>query len=260
MVAARRISEAELEACKRNGVEAVTEIEFGWDAVTVISDKRSPRRDLSRTQLFAALAREVEVGGVLVTNTAGKWSDIDSALPVIPIRVMGPSADSSAWDALFDVIMEPGCRRFPAIERLDAQRRTEVCRSLRTDGAYSQGSRSEAEVIRWLRADPAAVAISSYTMATHNEETVAASPVEGIVPSKETISNGQYPLAWPLFIYVKAVHVGSVPGLQEFLYELTSERAIGAEGYLAAQGFVPLDDLSRDRARDRALSLESLGH
>jgi phosphate transport system substrate-binding protein len=89
VVTARPIFEAGLIACKRNGVEAATEIEFGWDAVTVISDKRSPRRDHSRTQLFAALAREVEVGGVLVTNTAGKWSDIDSALPNMPIRVAG---------------------------------------------------------------------------------------------------------------------------------------------------------------------------
>jgi phosphate transport system substrate-binding protein len=56
----------------------------------------------------------------------------------------------------------------------------------------------------------------------------------------------------------KFAHVGAVKGLQKFLYELTSEHAIGPEGYLVEKGFIPLDDRGRNAARDAALSLTPL--
>jgi hypothetical protein len=46
-----------------------------------------------------------------------------------------------------------------------------------------------------------------------------------------------------------------VPGLQQLVYELTSERSLSPEGYLAEDGLVPLDEQGRNRARDRALAL-----
>ena len=55
-------------------------------------------------------------------------------------------------------------------------------------------------------------------------------------------------------------HAHALPGLQGFLYEFTSERAISPDGYLVTNevGFVPLDDIGRNRARDMALSLRPL--
>ena len=38
-------------------------------------------------------------------------------------------------------------------------------------------------------------------------------------------------------------------------YELTSEHAIGPDGYLAEKCFIPPDDQGRNSARDSALSL-----
>ena len=49
-------------------------------------------------------------------------------------------------------------------------------------------------------------------------------------------------------------HSLDIKGLQKFLYEFTSEYAIGPEGYLTEKGFIPLDDRGRKSARDSALS------
>jgi phosphate transport system substrate-binding protein len=82
--------------------------------------------------------------------------------------------------------------------------------------------------------------------------------VEGIFPTTQSIADGTYPFAMPIFLYVKVQHMNAIKGLQQFLYEFTSERAISPDGYLEEKGFVPLDDIGRNRARDRALSLATI--
>ena len=38
-------------------------------------------------------------------------------------------------------------------------------------------------------------------------------------------------------------HIGSVPGIEEFLQEFTNSRAMGEDGYLANIGLVALSDV-----------------
>ena len=40
--------------------------------------------------------------------------------------------------------------------------------------------------------------------------------------------------------YVKKAHVGVIPGIQEYLKEFTSKKAMSNRGYLAKIGLVPL--------------------
>jgi phosphate transport system substrate-binding protein len=90
------------------------------------------------------------------------------------------------------------------------------------------------------------------------QDVVAANPIDGVAPTHENISMNRYPFSRPLYFYVKTKHVSAVKGLQQFLYEVTSERAIGPDGYLLEKGFFPLDDIGRNHARDRALSLKTI--
>jgi len=39
---------------------------------------------------------------------------------------------------------------------------------------------------------------------------------------------------------VKKAHVGVIPGIEEYLAEFTSERAMGEDGYLADKGMIPM--------------------
>ena len=44
---------------------------------------------------------------------------------------------------------------------------------------------------------------------------------------------------------MKKAHVGTIPGIEEFLAEFTSERAWGEEGYLADKGLIPMPEDER---------------
>src|SRR3546814_4279082 len=50
------------------------------------------------------------------------------------------------------------------------------------------------------------------------------------------MADGSYPGSRPLFIYVKKVHVGVVPGLAEYVAEFLKGAADG--GYLNAKGLI----------------------
>jgi phosphate transport system substrate-binding protein len=77
------------------------------------------------------------------------------------------------------------------------------------------------------------------------------------MPTFETVSNGTYPASRPLFIYVKKAHMKVIPGMNEFLAEYLSDKAVGDEGYLAERGLVPQPkaDLAKTRADVKAQKL-----
>jgi phosphate transport system substrate-binding protein len=51
----------------------------------------------------------------------------------------------------------------------------------------------------------------------------------------------------PLFFYVKKAHVGTIPGIEEYLKEFTSEKAWGPDGYLSEKGLIPMPDAERKK-------------
>jgi phosphate transport system substrate-binding protein len=59
-------------------------------------------------------------------------------------------------------------------------------------------------------------------------------------------------------VYVKNAHVKSIPGIREFIAELTSEKAMGEDGYLAARGLIPGPAAERAKVRAEANSLTLL--
>jgi len=61
-----------------------------------------------------------------------------------------------------------------------------------------------------------------------------------------------------LYFYVKGQHVGTVPGIAEYLAEFTSENAAGEFGYLADKGMIPLSDAERAEVAAAAIELKSV--
>jgi len=251
--AARPMTEAERSVCKDNGVTDITEVEFGRDAIVLVHAGDKSRIDITKGQLFAALASEVPGPEGLVQNASRHWSDIDASLPKTPILVMAPKPNTSAAIAFQENILAEGCKTFPAILELKEAQRERVCRSLRKDGHVVNANKLEEQVISWLEENTDAYAAINFTTFRHFEGRTALNAIEGVAPSDATIRDGRYPLTTGLYIYLKDQHVKGVPNLQQFLYELTSERALGPDGYLADRDLVSLDDIGRNRARDEAL-------
>ncbi|MGD2075149.1 MAG: substrate-binding domain-containing protein [Gammaproteobacteria bacterium] len=255
VAAARPMSEAERAACAEQGVTEVTEIEFGRDAMVFIHAGQEPRIDLTRRQLFAALATEVAGETGIMENTAQRWSDVDPALPGTDILVMAPEPNTTAAIAFQELVLAEGCRSYPEIVALEESAQQRVCRSLRSDGRVVNAAKREDGVVAWLEANEHGYAVTSYTTYKKFPDRTAVNSIETVEPSDETIGSHRYPLVTGVYLYVKDRHVAEVPGFQKFLYELTSERALAPDGYLVEQGLVSLDEITRNRARDLALRL-----
>jgi phosphate transport system substrate-binding protein len=110
-------------------------------------------------------------------------------------------------------------------------------------GRRLRGSRRERQSHRQkLEANPNAVGIFGYSFLDQNSDKLKGHPVDGVEPTFENIASGEYPVSRSLFFYIKKEHVGTIPGLQEFAAEFTSDAAWGSEGYLAEKGLIPLTE------------------
>ncbi|HEM47158.1 MAG TPA: phosphate ABC transporter substrate-binding protein, partial [Alphaproteobacteria bacterium] len=65
----RRIKMSEVEMCAKNGVAEIVEVQIGYDGIVVANSRQSPQLDLTREELFLALAKTVpDAQGKLVEN------------------------------------------------------------------------------------------------------------------------------------------------------------------------------------------------
>jgi phosphate transport system substrate-binding protein len=65
-------------------------------------------------------------------------------------------------------------------------------------------------------------------------------------------------VARSLYFYVKKAHVGVIPGIQEFIAEFTSDKAMGDDGYLADKGLIPLPKAEREKVRKESGALANM--
>lgn len=215
--ASRRMTRGEYRLCRRNGVGAVIEAQIGIDGVVFAQARGGPRLSLTRAQLYRALA--AAPGGR--PNAATRWSDIDPALPAVPISVYGPPATSGTRDALVDLIMGPGCEAaFPAARRLarvDPAAHAVLCGRIREDGAFVDAGENDNFIVQKLAKNPNAIGVFGYSYLEENADAVTGVPIDGVPPSYASIAAGRYPGSRPLYLYVKKNHLEAVPGLRRFL-------------------------------------------
>ena len=82
---------------------------------------------------------------------------------------------------------------------------------------------------------------------------IQGSVIDGVAPTFENIASGRYPVSRPLYFYIKKAHIGVIPGINEFLAEYVSPRSMGADGYLAGKGLVPLPAAELAKVRKAVL-------
>jgi len=254
-ITSRPITEAELAECQANGVSTIAEIAIGREVVVMVNRLDAERYDLTRAQLFQALAERLVIDGELIDNPHTQWHDLGAELPKTPIQVLGMLPSSAAYTAFLDLVLEAGCESFPAIRALPDEQRIPVCRTPRSDAAFEPGPRDEEILVRQLQKQPATLGIVGYAVLHENTDVLAGNAIEGVVPTEANIRSGRYVLSRPVYLYVKTQHVKSVPGLEEFLFEFVQEHTISPSGYLAEKGFASLDDRGRNRAREGVLRL-----
>jgi len=252
--ASRRINKGEFADCQKNGVSDVVELKVGFDGIVMASAKNGPELRLTKEQIYRALAKQVPgPDGKLMANAAKNWSDIDRSLPNTKIEVLGPPPTSGTRDSFVELVMEPGAEAIPAMAEMkksDRKAFDAAFKAIREDGAFVEAGENDNLIVQKLVANPNAVGIFGYSFLDENAGRIKGASIDGQLPTYETISGGQYKVARPLFVYFKKQHVGVVPGLDKFVAEYVSDKAIGADGYLARKGLValPKDELARVRA------------
>ncbi|MEQ8505785.1 MAG: PstS family phosphate ABC transporter substrate-binding protein [Rhodospirillales bacterium] len=259
--ASRRIKKSEVERCAKNGVTDVVEVKVGYDGIVIANSKASPQMKITREQLFLALAKDVPAGeGKLIPNPNKTWKDVDASLPDIKIEVLGPPPTSGTRDAFAELGLEGGCKKIgwiKAMKKTDKKKYKAVCHSVREDGAYVEAGENDVLIVRKLEANPNAFGVFGYSFLDQNADKIQGSLVDGKAPTFEAISDGSYPVSRPLYFYVKKAHVGSIPGMKEYVAEFTSEKAFGPDGYLGDKGLISMGDKERNKFREDGANLRN---
>ena len=129
---------------------------------------------------------------------------------------------------------------------------------MRQDGPFVEAGENDNLIVQRIEADPNAVGIFGYSFLFENSDKLQAVPIEGIVPTNETIADFSYGAARPIFFYVKNAHRGVIPGLNEFLAEYVSDAALGPDGYLVERGLTPLSDETRAKVQETVLTARTM--
>ncbi|HUO96079.1 MAG TPA: PstS family phosphate ABC transporter substrate-binding protein [Steroidobacteraceae bacterium] len=253
--ASRPITDAEKAACAQAGITAV-EFRVGYDGIVVAQSKAAAGFDLTRDQVYKAVAKTVAVGGKLVPNPYKNWSDIDPKLPKRAITIYGPAPNHGTRDAFVELVMDPACDKVAEVKALAKDEAKKTCQTVREDGAWTDVSEDYAVIMGKLKNDKNAIGVFTFSYVDQNRDKIQASKIDGVAASLETISSGQYPISRPLFIYVKKGHVGMIPGLAEYVQEFVSDKAGGKEGYLVDKGLIPAPakELKAQQAAAKALA------
>lgn len=265
--ASRRIKKSEFEMCQENGVKDIIEVQIGFDGIVVANSVDAPHMNLTRKDLYLALAAQVPgPDGKLMANPYKTWKDVNPTLPATKIEVLGPPPTSGTRDAFAELAMEGGAKKYADLATLRGSKDEAEIKSLmaklgipenafnkkgkkvfqavahaiREDGHYIEAGENDNLIIQKLEANHAALGIFGFSFLDQNSDVVQGSTIEGVNPEFETIADKSYSISRPLFFYVKKAHIGVVPGIDGYLAEFTSEKAWGEDGYLAEKGMIPM--------------------
>jgi len=257
--ASRRITKSEYEACAKNGVTNIIEMKIGFDGIVVADSVKSSSFDLTRKDIWLALAKQVPVDGKLAPNPYKTWNQINPKLPARKIEVLGPPPTSGTRDSFVELVLDVGCKDFAEIKALpDAKARSQACGAIREDGAFIEAGENDNLIVQKLVTTPEAIGVFGFSFYDQNRDKVKAHTIEGVKDDIEEISSGRYPIARDLYVYVKGQHIGVIPGLKEFIAEYVSDKSFGKDGYLGDKGLIPLPDAERKKVRDAALAAAPL--
>jgi len=277
--ASRRIKSSEVQLCASNGVDDIVEVLIGYDGIVIGSSNKSKQMEISRKDLFVALAKRIpnpDGSATLIDNPHKLWRDVNPALPATAIEVLGPPPTSGTRDAFAELAMEGGCKKFGWIANLKKESKAEkklgnkaeasqlkrkyksICHTVREDGPFIEAGENDNLIVQKLNGNPNALGIFGFSFLDQNSDQIQGSKIDGQEPTFDTIADGSYPVSRPLYFYVKKDHMGTIPGMKEYLSEFTSEKAFGEEGYLTEKGMIPLGDSERAAVADDVKTLKNL--
>ena len=128
-----------------------------------------------------------------------------------------------------------------ALQQSDRAAYADAATSLRVDGAWIDAGENDSVIIAAVTRMPHALGVIGYPQFVYNQARLSAAPVDGVTPSRDSISAEHYPLSRTLRVYAKAAALMRDAHARLFIEELTGPAATGPDGYLLKEGLIPLN-------------------
>ena len=228
--ASRQIEPEEAKACKKNGVN-YTELEIGLDGITVMTNPNDTAVTcLNKGDLYSLFGPQSE--------GFSSWADANALaqqvggtgnFPDAPLTITAPGEESGTYDSFISLA---GIEDTALAQGVAADQAA----SLRPD---YQSSPNDNVIIQGIEGSDTSLGFVGFAYADQQGGSVTKLQIDGgsgcVEPSKDTISNGSYPLSRSLYIYVNTDEAASNPSLKAYVdYYLSDEgiASVGAADYV----------------------------
>lgn len=257
----RAIKPSEREICAENGVSDIVEVRFGYDGIVFASDINGSSFAFAPTDWYLALAATLPVDGSMIANPNADWNALNAALPDQPIQAFIPGTKHGTREVFEEKVLLQGCKDSGAMEEImkinggDKKAAEAACMAVRTDGLSVDIDGDYTETLARIEADTNGIGVFGLSFYENNTDKLQVATVSGVMPDTDSIAAGEYPVSRPLYFYIKAAHLGTIPGLQEFTEFFVSDEIAGPDGPLAEYGLVSDPELSatQDAVTNRVL-------
>ena len=241
--ASRAIRENEVAVCAEAGVTDIIEVRIGYDGIVFASDIKGNSFAYTPEDWYKALANEHFIDGELVPNTFTSWNEVNADFPDQPIQAFIPGTKHGTREVFEEKVILAGCEDggfFQAMldAGVDEDTAEAKCMALRTDGRSVDIDGDYTETLARIEADSNGIGVFGLSFYENNTNKLQVATMSGVVPSTESIASGEYPVSRPLYFYIKAAHIGVIPGLKEFAEFFVSDDIAGPDGPLAEYGLV----------------------
>ena len=192
--ASRPILKAEMEECRKNGIEYM-EMPVAYDALTIVIN---PKNTWIKSLTVAELKKMWEPAA---QGKVTRWNQVNPSWPDAPLKLFGAGSDSGTFDYFTEAING---------------------KSKASRGDFT-ASEDDNVLVQGVARDVNALGFFGFAYYVENSDKLRAVAIvdkEGkpaVSPSMETVINGTYqPLARPIFIYVNAKSAQK-PEIREFV-------------------------------------------
>lgn len=239
-----------------NGGDGLEEVILGLDGLVIVTPASNLSFPISVATLHKALAAYIPSGSSTAISSKGtptspaflpnpykRWSDIDPTLPSSPILIYGPPGNAGLSEALQHLVFDPFCQGMPQSLR-------HKCHEVRRDGVYVEMPENSTLMLKKIEQDTTSVGLVSFRFYDQNRQVLQSLPVDGVLPTPNTIRKGTYPLTRKLFLYARRTDLAPVnpkdsPGknlvrraVHRFMSSLTSEALTKPGGAFEELGLI----------------------
>ncbi len=240
----RKIREKEIAACAENGVTDIIEVRIGYDGIVFASQLDGPAYTaFEQADIYNAIGAKVLKDGALVDNPYSTWAEFNADLPDAEITMFIPGTKHGTREVFEDKVLLKGCEDTGAMAAMMEAGMSEddtedACLDVRQDGRSVDIDGDYTETLARIDANASGIGVFGLAFYENNTDKLKVATMAGVTPSTDTISTGEYPVSRPLFFYVKAAHIGVIPGLKEFAEFFVADEIAGPDGPLAEYGLV----------------------